>query len=203
MLQMKHAGRGFRCHDGRWESRNRLRYDRTHDKADAVAELRAQGQSLWLDNIHRRLIMSVELTRLPDAGITRVTSNPTIFEKVVSGSSDYDEALRHIAQEGLEPGDILWELMVADIQAAADVFSPVYERTGGQDGYVSIEVAPEVAGSTPRTIAMAEDLRRRCDRPNVMVKIPATPAGDPRDPRQGRAGPQHQRHADLLRGPVC
>ena len=108
MLQMRHAGRSFRCHAGRWESRNRLRCDRTHDKADAVAEPRAQGQSLWLDNIHRWLIMSVELTRLPDAGITRVTSNPTIFEKVVSGSSDYDEALRHIAQEGLEPGDILW-----------------------------------------------------------------------------------------------
>ena len=144
-----------------------------------IKELRQLGQSLWLDNIRRQLITSGELARLRDEGISGVTSNPTIFEKAVSGSTDYDEAMVRLVAAKRKPEDILWELMVEDIQAAADVFRPVHEKTKGGDGYVSIEVSPTVANSTTRTIAFAEDLRRRTHRPNVMVKIPATRPGVP------------------------
>ncbi len=141
--------------------------------------LRMQGQSLWLDNIRRQLITSGELARLRDEGVTGVTSNPTIFEKAVSGSTDYDEAMVRLVRQGRRPDRMLWDLMVEDIQAAADVFRPVYERTEGRDGFVSIEVSPTVARSTRRTIAMAQELWDRCARPNVMVKIPATKPGLP------------------------
>ncbi|MEP6753475.1 MAG: bifunctional transaldolase/phosoglucose isomerase [Candidatus Dormiibacterota bacterium] len=144
-----------------------------------IKELRHIGQSMWLDNIRRQLITSGELARLRDEGLTGVTSNPTIFEKAVSGSTDYDEAMVRLVAARRKPEDILWELMVEDIQAAADVFNPVHQKTKGEDGYVSIEVSPTLANSTKRTIAMAEDLRSRCHRPNVMVKIPATKEGVP------------------------
>jgi transaldolase/glucose-6-phosphate isomerase len=144
-----------------------------------IKELQRQGQSLWLDNIRRQLVTSGELGRLRDEGVTGVTSNPTIFEKAVSGSTDYDEALVRLVRAGQKPDEILWELMVEDIRSGADVFRPVYDSTGGADGFVSIEVSPAVANSSKRTIAMAEDLRRRCNKPNVMVKIPATKAGLP------------------------
>jgi transaldolase/glucose-6-phosphate isomerase len=147
--------------------------------ANPLRELHAQGQSLWYDNIRRQLITSGELARLRDEGVTGVTSNPTIFEKAVSGSTDYDEALVRMVRAKRTPDQILWELMVEDIQAAADVFRPVYDRTKGHDGFVSIEVSPAVARSTKRTVEMARDLWRRCARPNVMVKIPATKPGLP------------------------
>src|SRR5216683_2919080 len=127
-----------------------------------VKELKNLGQSLWLDNIRRQLITSGELARLRDEGLTGVTSNPTIFEKAVSGSTDYDEALVRLVRAKHTPDQILWELMVEDIQAAADVFRPVYEKTKGHDGFVSIEVSPAVARSTKRTVDMARDLWRRC-----------------------------------------
>src|SRR5438105_8992830 len=110
--------------------------------ATPIEELRKQGQSLWLDNIRRQLITSGELARLRDEGVTGVTSNPTIFEKAVSGSTDYDEALVRLVRAKRKPGDILWDLMVEDIQAAADVFRPVFHQTNGKDGFVSIEVSP-------------------------------------------------------------
>jgi transaldolase/glucose-6-phosphate isomerase len=144
-----------------------------------IQQLKREGQSLWLDNIRRQLITSGELARLRDEGLTGVTSNPTIFEKAVSGSTDYDEALVRLVRQGRRPDQMLWELMVEDIQAAADVFRPVYDKTRGADGFVSIEVSPTVARSTKKTIAMAQDLHDRCDRPNVMVKIPATKPGLP------------------------
>src|SRR3989475_5095817 len=144
-----------------------------------IRELKRIGQSLWLDNIRRQLITSGELARLRDEGLTGVTSNPTIFEKAVSGSSDYDEAMVSLVRAGHKPDEILWELMVEDVSAAADVFRPIYDKTKGHDGFVSIEVSPTVANSTRRTIAFAEDLRERCHRPNVMVKIPATKEGIP------------------------
>src|SRR5882762_9563958 len=148
-------------------------------KHNPIKELKQIGQSLWLDNIRRQLISSGELARLRDEGLTGVTSNPTIFEKAVRGSTDYDEAMVRLVKEKVKPSDMLWDLMVEDIQAAADVFRPVYDKTRGKDGYVSIEVSPTVAASTRRTIAFAEDLRDRCRRPNVMVKIPATKEGLP------------------------
>ena len=151
----------------------------TSRRPSALKELKRLGQSLWLDNIRRQLITSGELARLRDEGLTGVTSNPTIFEKAVSGSTDYDEAMVRLVAAKRKPPDILWQLMVEDIQAAADVFRPVHDKTKGEDGYVSIEVSPTVAKSTKRTIAFAEDLRKRCHRPNVMVKIPATKQGVP------------------------
>jgi transaldolase/glucose-6-phosphate isomerase len=148
-------------------------------RVSPIKELRQAGQSLWLDNIRRQLITSGELARLRDEGLTGVTSNPTIFEKAVSGSTDYDEAMVQLVRESAKPADMLWGLMVEDIQAAADVFRPVYDKTKGKDGFVSIEVSPTLANDTRGTIAMAEDLRDRCRRPNVMVKIPATKEGIP------------------------
>jgi transaldolase/glucose-6-phosphate isomerase len=147
--------------------------------APPIKELKRIGQSLWLDNIRRQLITSGELARLRDEGISGVTSNPTIFEKAVSGSNDYDEAMVQLVRAGRKPDQILWELMVEDVAAAADVFRPIYDKTKGHDGFVSIEVSPTVANSTRRTIAFAEDLKARCHRPNVMVKIPATIEGIP------------------------
>jgi transaldolase/glucose-6-phosphate isomerase len=144
-----------------------------------IHQLKELGQSLWLDNIRRQLITSGELARLRDEGISGVTSNPTIFEKAVSGSTDYDEALVRMVGAGMEPDEILWELMLEDIRAAADVFRPVYDESDGADGYVSIEVSPEKANDTAGTIDMARDLFERAARPNVMVKIPGTRAGLP------------------------
>jgi transaldolase / glucose-6-phosphate isomerase len=152
---------------------------RTARKPTAIKELKQVGQSLWLDNIRRQLVTSGELGRLRDEGLTGVTSNPTIFEKAVSGSTDYDEAMVRLVKEKATPSDMLWRLMVEDIQSAADVFRPVYDKTKGKDGFVSIEVAPTLANNTRGTIRMAEDLRDRCRRPNVMVKIPATKEGLP------------------------
>jgi transaldolase / glucose-6-phosphate isomerase len=148
-------------------------------RSNAIKEARRIGQSLWLDNIRRQLITSGELARLRDEGVTGVTSNPTIFEKAVSGSTDYDEAMVRLVRAGKKPEEMLWQLMVEDVSAAADVFRPVHEKSKMHDGFVSIEVSPTVAGNTRRTIAMAEELRERCHRPNVMVKIPATKEGLP------------------------
>src|SRR5438067_2588299 len=148
-------------------------------RSNAIKELRRQGQSLWLDNIRRQLITSGELARLRDEGLTGVTSNPTIFEKAVSGSTDYDEAMVHLVRAGKKPEEMLWQLMVEDVQAAADVFRPVYDKTKGKDGFVSIEVGPTIATNTKQTIKFAEYLHDQCRRPNVMVKIPATKEGLP------------------------
>src|SRR6266852_218109 len=151
----------------------------TETRHTAIKELKQVGQSLWLDNIRRQLITSGELARLRNEGLTGVTSNPTIFEKAVSGSTDYDEAMVQLVREKARPEDMLWGLMVEDVQAAADVFRPVHEKTKGKDGYVSIEVGPTIATNTKRTITFAEYLHDRCRRPNVMVKIPATKEGLP------------------------
>ena len=148
-------------------------------KTSTIRELHDEGQSLWLDNIRRQLITSGELARLRDEGLTGVTSNPTIFEKAVSGSTDYDEAMVQLVRAKTKPEDMLWGLMVEDVQAAADVFRPVYDKTRGADGFVSIEVGPTIANSTKQTIKFAEYLHGRCRRPNVMVKIPATKEGLP------------------------
>jgi transaldolase len=132
---------------------------------------------VWLDNLSRRLLRSGELERLRGRGVSGITSNPTIFQKAISDSSVYDEGVRHLAEVGRRPDQIIWDLMTEDVTAAADVLRPVYEATGGDDGYVSIEVSPEVAHSADATVAMVRELRERCARPNVMVKIPATREG--------------------------
>jgi transaldolase / glucose-6-phosphate isomerase len=147
-----------------------------------LKELGAQGQSIWLDYIRRNLIRSGELKRMvDDDGIRGVTSNPTIFEKAIAGSTDYDDALSAIlARDGKADVQKLYEpLAIEDIQMAADVLRSVYDATHGEDGYVSLEVSPHLAHDTQRTISEAKRLRTAVDRPNVMIKVPATPAGIP------------------------
>jgi transaldolase/glucose-6-phosphate isomerase len=147
-----------------------------------LKELQAHGQSVWLDTISRSLLRGGELKRLVEEdGLRGVTSNPTIFEKAIGGSADYDDALREmLAKDPKTPVGQLYEpLAIADIQTAADVLRPVYEETGGADGYVSLEVSPHLARDTQRTIAEAKRLKAAVDRPNVMIKVPATPQGIP------------------------
>jgi transaldolase/glucose-6-phosphate isomerase len=141
-----------------------------------------QGQSIWLDYIRRNLIGSGELKRLvEDDGIRGVTSNPTIFEKAIAGSTDYDEALRAmLARDGNTAVEKLYEpLAIEDIQMAADVLRPVYDASHGDDGYVCLEVSPHLAHDTQATVSEAKRLRDAVNRPNLMVKVPATAAGIP------------------------
>lgn len=137
------------------------------------------GQSIWYDNIRRGMIASGELQRLIDDGVVGVTSNPTIFQKAIGESGDYDEALREMAVGDLRADEIYDTLAVQDIQAACDLFLPVYERMDRRDGFVSIEVNPHLAHDTRRTVAEARRLHAAVGRPNVMIKIPGTEEGLP------------------------
>jgi transaldolase/glucose-6-phosphate isomerase len=147
-----------------------------------LKELQKAGQSIWLDYIRRSLITSGELKRLVEEdGLRGVTSNPTILEKAIDGSTDYDEALRTLlARESHTSADILYEaLTIEDIRMAADVLGPVYLETSGLDGYVSLEVSPRLAHDTVGTVAEARRLWKTVKRPNLMIKVPATPEGIP------------------------
>src|SRR5438094_4562745 len=147
---------------------------------DPIAELRRLGQSVWLDQMDRTMIRSGALARYRDRGVTGVTANPTIFARALeSADAAYADDVERRLARGQDAESIVWDLLVEDVQAAADVMRPVYDRERGGDGFVSIEVSPEIAGDTERTIATACDLRQRTARPNVMVKLPATPAGLP------------------------
>lgn len=141
--------------------------------------LRELGQSIWLDYIQRGLIESGRLARLVEDGIiSGVTSNPTIFDKAISGTSDYEAALQAVIREGeTDPYGAFIALAVEDIRAAADVLRPVYDRTGGRDGFVSLEVPPAIAHDREATIAEARRLFELVARPNVMIKVPGTSAG--------------------------
>src|SRR5262245_35465329 len=150
--------------------------------ANPVAALKQYGQSVWLDFIRRSLIAGGELTRLVDEdGLGGVTSNPAIFEKAIDGSDDYASAIQEISDRhpGLGAKDVYERLAIKDIQDAADVLRPVYDRTGSHDGYVSLEVSPDLANDTNGTLAEARQLWKTVARPNVMIKVPATPAGLP------------------------
>lgn len=144
-------------------------------------ELEALGQSIWFDNISRSMLESGGLRRMVGEGLLGVTSNPTIFEKAIAGSSDYDEQLRGLVESrpAISVGEIIQELMAEDIRRAADDLRPVFDRTGGRDGYVSIEVSPAKARDTAATIEEARLLWSLVNRPNLMVKIPATREGLP------------------------
>lgn len=145
-----------------------------------IGRLAELGTSAWLDSIRRSMLTGGDLRRLVEEdGVVGVTSNPSIFEQAILGSPDYDERLAELTHNGNGVEEIYWTLAIEDVQGAADVLRPVWERTGGQDGYVSLEVAPNVARDTDATLAMARDLFARCDRPNVMIKIPGTPEGVP------------------------
>jgi transaldolase len=145
-----------------------------------LIRLQQLGQSPWHDNIRRQLLTSGALKKMVEDGdITGLTSNPTIFEQAIENSTDYDKDLRRLAAEGKTAAEIFDGLAIDDIRNAADVLAPVFERTEGKDGYVSIEVAPRLANDTPSTIREARRLWSTVNRPNLMVKIPATAAGVP------------------------
>ncbi len=138
------------------------------------------GQSLWLDDLRRDLITSGELKRLIEEECVRgLTSNPTIFQKAITGSSAYDEQIQPLADAGNSVDEIYEALVIKDIRAAADLFLPLYTDTNGADGYVSIEVSPKLAYDTAGTVQEALRFWQTIDRPNIMIKIPATLEGVP------------------------
>ncbi len=146
------------------------------NKYDQLADL---GQAVWLDFIRRSFIISGELEHLIQEGVRGVTSNPSIFEAAIAGSADYDQDIRQLAEAGKSVNEIYETLALEDIRQAADILRPVYDRTHGNDGYVSLEVSPTLANDTFATISEAGRLFNELDRPNIMIKIPATPEGIP------------------------
>ena len=148
--------------------------------ASTIQKLTSLGQSIWYDNIQRKLLENGELKAMIERGDIRgVTSNPSIFNAAIAKSNDYDSALTPLAWAGWDAEKIFWQLAIEDIKAACDAFAPLYEESSSGDGYVSIEVSPYIANDTNATIAQAEQLWVRVARPNLMVKIPATKAGIP------------------------
>jgi transaldolase len=137
------------------------------------------GQSPWLDNLKRGYITSGQLGHLVDKGIRGLTSNPTIFQKAIQGSPDYDEQFKKLAAGGRPIIDDYWTMVLADINGALDVFSGLYHDSHAADGYASVEVAPDLASDTAGTIEAARHLHEQIHRPNLMVKIPATAEGVP------------------------
>ena len=146
----------------------------------ATQKLHALGQSLWLDNITRDLLTSGTLQRyIDELSITGLTSNPTIFDHAVARSHSYDEDIGRLVGAGKADEALFFELAVADLVRAADLFAPIYQRTAGVDGFVSLEVSPLLAHDTKSTIAVAKELHARARRPNLLIKIPGTPEGLP------------------------
>ena len=147
---------------------------------ERLAALTAAGTSVWLDMLSRGLIDSGELARMVEQESLRgVTSNPAIFEKSILGSADYDDDLKRLADEGKSAREIYRAMALHDVRAACDVLRPVYDATNGEDGYVSWEVAPRLAHDTEGTLEQAHMYWELVDRPNLMIKIPATEAGLP------------------------
>jgi len=144
-----------------------------------VLEVQKLGQSIWYDNIRRGLLTSGDFQRMVETGVSGVTSNPTIFEKAIAESADYDSALLSLARAGKSAMEIYEALAVEDLRAAADALRPSYDRTNGADGFVSWEVDPHLAYDTERTISEAVRLRAALARPNVLIKVPATSEGIP------------------------
>jgi transaldolase len=144
-----------------------------------MIELAKLGQSIWFDYIKRDLITSGELQRLIDMGLRGITSNPTIFDKAISGSTDYDDDICQLLAKNPSTEEIYESLALKDIGMAADLLLPVYKSTNGYDGYVSIEVSPHLAHKTNETIEQAKRLFKTLNRPNIMIKIPGTLEGLP------------------------
>ncbi len=147
--------------------------------SNQLQELLAAGQSVWLDNVRRSMFASGELKRLIEKGLRGMTSNPTIFEKAIGASDDYDAQLRSLVGSEKSADALFWDLAIQDIQSACDEFRVVFDSAGGNDGFVSLEVSPLLAHDTQGTIAMAKELWARVARPNLMVKIPGTKEGLP------------------------
>jgi transaldolase len=149
-------------------------------KENPLLKLSTFGQSIWLDYIRRQMIDSGELKKLiEDDGLKGVTSNPAIFQKAIAGSTDYDEAIRSLALAGKSIEEIYQVLTVEDVQQAADLFRPVYDRKEGRDGFISLEVNPHLAQDTEGTVKEARHLWQALGRPNVLIKVPATKEGLP------------------------
>jgi transaldolase len=144
-----------------------------------IQKITQLGQSIWYDNISRSLLQRGELASMVQEGLLGVTSNPTIFDKAISGSSDYDGQIAGLVRtrRDISTAEMIQTLMVRDIQTATDILLPVYERTHGADGYVSIEVTPSKARDTRATIEEVRHLWKWINRPNLMIKIPATDEG--------------------------
>jgi transaldolase len=156
---------------------------------NATLKLLKAGQSVWYDNIQRSLLENGELAGMVQRGEIRgVTSNPTIFMNAITKSKDYDQSLLPLAGSSLTNEELFFALAIEDIQAATDLFQPLYQKTNGGDGYVSLEVSPFLANDTAGTFAQAKELWRRVNRPNLMIKIPATKAGIPAITRAIAAG---------------
>jgi transaldolase len=146
----------------------------------ATETLHEQGQSLWLDNITRDLLDTGTLARYIDQlSVTGLTSNPTIFDHAIKNSSAYDAAIRKKIREGKSGEELFFELALEDLTRAADLFRPIWDRTRGVDGWVSLEVSPLLAHDTPSTLAAAKALHARAGRPNLLIKIPGTTEGLP------------------------
>ena len=147
------------------------------ENKNPVKELNRLGQSVWFDQIGRDLINSGEISRLVDIGVSGLTSNPTIFEKAISTSAEYDSDLLTLFQEGKQICEIFESITIHDIKAAADLLRPTFDTTRGEDGFASYEVNPHMAHDTEGTIREAKRLHSIIGRPNVMIKVPATPEG--------------------------
>src|SRR5499433_1759864 len=146
----------------------------------ATQKLHELGQSVWLDNITRDLLTSGTLKRyIADLSLTGLTSNPTIFDHAIKNSSHYDSAIRSKLKEGKSGETLFFELAIEDLAQAADLFRPIWDRTNGVDGWVSLEVSPLLAHDTVSTIEAAKALHAQAKRPNVFIKIPGTPEGLP------------------------
>lgn len=147
---------------------------------NAAAQLHEAGQSLWLDNITRGLLTSGQLARyIAQASITGLTSNPTIFDKAIAGSGDYDAQARELRGRGLEAEQLFFELALDDLKRAAALFKPIWDKTQGRDGWVSLEVSPRLASDANSTIAQARALHERAATPNLFIKVPGTREGRP------------------------
>jgi transaldolase len=145
-----------------------------------LLQLKAQGQSVWYDTVDRAQLDNGLFKRLVDEdGVVGVTSNPTIFQKSISHGDAYDEQITQLVREGKSTGEIYEALAIRDIRTVADVLLPIYERANRQDGFVSLEVSPDLARDTEATLAEARRFWKMVDRPNLMIKIPATPEGLP------------------------
>ena len=147
---------------------------------NALLQLKELGQVVWLDSIHRGQIVSGGLRKLVNEdGLTGETANPTLFDKAIAGTGDYDDAIRRLAQQGKSPLEIYETLAIEDVQMAADVFRPIHNHLNGADGFVSLEVSPKLAYDTQKSIQEAQRFFRALNRPNVMIKIPGTKEGVP------------------------
>ena len=146
-----------------------------------LARLREAGVSIWLDTLSRELLVTGEFERLVhDFAVSGATSNPTIFAKAITGSDGYDDDLRALAHDGVtDLQELFFALALDDIRAAADLLRPAYDASGGTDGFVSFECTPDLADDTDGTTGQALELWGRLERPNVMIKVPATAAGVP------------------------